>query len=380
MANLYIYRIDSTSCRVRVENLDTDYSQGGRWISFDIFRGSSLVGYYTITLDDGVSRSDYVDFKDLIPDTKYVIEATIGGIVGSSNVHLDDYFYTEPPDLVVPSPDIWTTGYDYIEVDWDSTGADYYAFELYKGSSLIERGQTSKLYKKFSGLIPDTLYKVYVYSVIGSLESAAGTDSDYTDAIPYPSFSVYDKDATIIILSISNNFDLDYYDIYVDGTYHGYTDAGSSGSTLYIIDNLAPLTTYGIRLTGKWNGYFSVKSPTLYVATLDSPRPDNWNWEYTIASGQPFYNQVGDNVFLMRAAHWNAFTARINEFRDYKSKLQYTFTTATTSTTEVGIRNCINQAITVINTMGFSQPSISSGDNVAASVFLTMRNNLNSIP
>ena len=62
----------------------------------------------------------------------------------------------------------------------------------------------------------------------------------------------------------------------------------------------------------------------------------------------------------MRAAHWNAFTARINEFRDYKSKTQYTFTNATTSTTEVGIRNCANQAITAINAMGFSQPSVVS--------------------
>ena len=380
MANLYIYRIDSTSCRVRVENLDTGYSQGGRWISFEIFRGSSLIDYYTITLDDGVSRSDYVEFEDLIPDTRYVIEATIGGIVGSSNVYLDDDFYTEPPDLVVPSPDIWTGGRDYLEVAWNSTGADYYAFELYKGSSLVEWGQTTKGYVTFDGLVPDTLYKVYVYSVIGSSESAAGTDSAYTAGVPYPSFSVYDKDATIIILSISNGFDLDYYDIYVDGTYHGYTDAGSSGSELYTIDNLSPLTTYGIRIVGEWNGYFSVKSPTLYVTTLDSPRPDNWVWEYTIASGQPFYNQVGDIVFLMRAAHWNAFTARINEFRDYASRTQYTFTTATTSTTEVGIRNCINQAITAINAMGFSQPSVSSGGNVAASVFLTMRNNLNSIP
>ena len=50
----------------------------------------------------------------------------------------------------------------------------------------------------------------------------------------------------------------------------------------------SPLTTYGIRIEGEWNGYFSGKSPTLYVTTLDSPRPDNWVWEYTIASGQSF--------------------------------------------------------------------------------------------
>lgn len=380
MAELYIYRIRSTSVRVRVRDLDETYNQGGRWISFDIFRGSTLEDYVTIDLPNLVERSEYVEFRDLRPDTRYKIKCTIGGIVGSGNVSLSDYFYTDVAELIAPSPDIWTGGRDYLKVDWDSTGADKYNFELYKGSTLVEWGQTAKLYVTFDGLVPDTLYKVYVYSVIGSSESAAGTDSAYTTKVPYPSFSVYDKDATVIILSISNGFDLDYYNIYVDGTYHGHIAAGSSGSTLYVIDNLSPLTTYAIRLTGEWNGYFSVKSPTLNVTTLDSPRPDNWVWEYTIASGQPFYNQVGNNVFLMRAAHWNAFTARINEFRDYKSKTQYTFTTATTSTTEVGIKNCINQAITAINAMGFSQPSISSGDNVAASVFLTMRNNLNSIP
>ena len=125
---------------------------------------------------------------------------------------------------------------------------------------------------------------------------------------------------------------------------------------------------------GDHDGYKEV-----YFQTLSNPRPSNWNWEFTITSGQPFYNQVGDTVYLMRAAHWNAFTTRINEFRTYKGLSSYSFTTATTSTTEIGIRNCINQTITAINAMGFSQSSIVSGGLVYANIFTTMRSNLNSL-
>lgn len=103
-------------------------------------------------------------------------------------------------------------------------------------------------------------------------------------------------------------------------------------------------------------------------------RPANWEWEYTITSGGKFYSQSADGktAYLMRAAHWNAFTTRINEFRDYKGLSSYTFTTATTSTTSTGVRNCINQAINAINPMlSTSQRmnTIGVGDKVTAKIF-----------
>ena len=82
----------------------------------------------------------------------------------------------------------------------------------------------------------------------------------------------------------------------------------------------------------------------------------------------------------MRAVHWNGFTDRIKLFRMYKTPTSIpTFTQATTSTTVSGILSCINQAITAINAMGFSQSTLSTLDGLRASVFTTMRDNLNSV-
>ena len=50
MANLYIYRIESTSCRVQWKTLIQVIAKVED--GFEIFRGSSLIDYYTITLDD----------------------------------------------------------------------------------------------------------------------------------------------------------------------------------------------------------------------------------------------------------------------------------------------------------------------------------------
>lgn len=120
------------------------------------------------------------------------------------------------------------------------------------------------------------------------------------------------------------------------------------------------------------------------ITIIKSNRPDDWVWEFIISSGSSFYEQslYAKNIYLMRAAHWNSFTSRINGFREYKGLSSYSFTSASTSTTEVGIRNCINQAIDAINSMLPSYQKMNnvySGDDVSASIFTNMRDKLNSI-
>jgi hypothetical protein len=118
---------------------------------------------------------------------------------------------------------------------------------------------------------------------------------------------------------------------------------------------------------------------SIYVTTL-SARPSNWSWSYSIYSGGSVYNTqiVGGQItaYLMSYSEWNNFTSRINQFRIYRGLSNYSFTTVSSGS------NCtpgiINEAVTAINAMGFSIPTVGSG-NVPASVFIQMRDSLNSI-
>lgn len=465
MAYLYFSTITTSSFKVRVSGLDTNYNQGGRWITFELYKGSSYLDYYTITLANRVSSSSYVTFSGLSANTLYTVDATIGGIVGSSNVYLSDTVRTDT--LAIPStptPSVYDYSYTWIDFDWtSSTGADGYDYQLVQGTTLIEYGSTTRNYKLFSNLSPGTQYGLRVLAYNSSGDSAW---SSYlyrtTQYLYYPSFSLYDSGETDFAINIYNEPDVDSYKIYVDGAYYGSLARNSNtGYQTYIISGLTMGRSYSIRTSSVVDGVESSLSPTqvfetnypypttsvdsvtnnaatiswtsvtgatryyiylngvsqgyvtnrtytftglspltiysFYVAayngyvdsnttliidsftTTDKVRPSNWSWEYTIASGQPFYTQSGTSVFIMRAAHWNAFTFRINEFRTYKGYATYGFTQAITSHTEAQIKTCINQAIAAINIMGFSQPQVASGDTVAASTFITMRDNLNSI-
>ena len=107
---------------------------------------------------------------------------------------------------------------------------------------------------------------------------------------------------------------------------------------------LQPNTTYRISCTiilpGSGDKVYPVQN-LVSVTTLEEAktRPDSWHWTY-VASGYP----MG-----FPASEWNSFTARINEFRDYKDKSSYYFTTARAGmdiTTSI-----VNEAVSAINEM-----------------------------
>lgn len=106
-------------------------------------------------------------------------------------------------------------------------------------------------------------------------------------------------------------------------------------------------------------------------------RPNNWTGFDYIVSGYSM-TVSGTAIYVMSATLWNDFTERINDFRSYKGLSNYSFTTVSSNT------NCsaaiINEAINAINDVaGTSQSTVSSGQTIAASIFTTMKNNLNSI-
>ena len=89
-----------------------------------------------------------------------------------------------------------------------------------------------------------------------------------------------------------------------------------------------------------------------------SSRPNNFSWVYPKISGQPF---------KVTSAEWLSFVSRINEFRRYKGKSDYNFTTSTTYVSQgktfyAWIFNEARNAIADINTTGL--PAVKSSGNV----------------
>jgi len=98
-------------------------------------------------------------------------------------------------------------------------------------------------------------------------------------------------------------------------------------------------------------------SNDLYVTTIS--RPSDFSW--------PTANVVSGVDFNLPFSDWNAFTQRINEFRQYKGLSNYSFTTVSSGGTfYASVFNEARNAIYDMNSIGL--PSVKySGDNVNAS-------------
>jgi hypothetical protein len=100
-------------------------------------------------------------------------------------------------------------------------------------------------------------------------------------------------------------------------------------------------------------------------------RPANFAWGITIQKGQKFY---------FPATEWTAFTARINEFRRYKSLTDFTFTAVDIN--DKFFYSIFNEAVTAISQMSppTSPPSqVATGDKVSEVRLSGLVTSLNSI-
>lgn len=229
-----------------------------------------------------------------------------------------------------------------------------------------------------SNFLPQTTYTFKAYAVYKNVRYYVGSDSITTggklDPPPNPSYiTVYNITKTSCTLSWGLVPVADYYEVYINKRYYNKTTStimnitGLSQNTTYV------LTVYAVNRGGSSSGISET------VTTL-SDRPSDWQWLYNIYSGGPFYAQNKKIAYLMPADHWNNFTNKINEFRRYKGLSNYNFTTVYSEQTVTS--SIINQAISAINDMLPSRskmPFISSGSEVKASIFIDMRNKLNSI-
>lgn len=95
----------------------------------------------------------------------------------------------------------------------------------------------------------------------------------------------------------------------------GSMDVGSSGA--HTIYGLEPETSYVFNYRAYNDDGYGPFMSTGKSATTLSERPDDWAWWTRVRS---------DGDIDISADEWNAFCERINEFRDYCGKRQYSFT------------------------------------------------------
>lgn len=150
--------------------------------------------------------------------------------------------------------------------------------------------------------------------------------------------------------------------VYVDSTY-----TATSSSMTKTFNGLKAGTDYAcnVKLGNKdWIG-------TQYFTTnkASKPRPDNWNWYSSISSG----GSIG-----LSALEWNDFTARINDFRTYKSLSKYSFTKVSRGM-DISA-SIMNEAVAAIRAMNSNVPNnVYAGNNISASFFISLKNALNNI-
>ena len=135
------------------------------------------------------------------------------------------------------------------------------------------------------------------------------------------------------------------------------TTPGGDGTTRTINLNIYP------------ESYCTVQ---IIATNIAAKRPNDWTWWSTISSGAA----IG-----ITASEWNAFTTRINEFREYANLSSYSFTTVSSGTPiSYWIVNQARTAISEISGHGSLPSAAVSGGKIYASFFNSLASALNSVP
>ena len=152
---------------------------------------------------------------------------------------------------------------------------------------------------------------------------------------------------------------------------------GSSTSTSRRTVYYSPGTYIFWAYTLAQNGtYYPAGSGTVTITEYEEPepsvpRPNNWSWWSNIYSDAPI---------SITAAEYNAFTDRINQFREYKGLSRYNFTMA--SSGSIILASMVGQCSDAISAMDpVTSPPYApyAGDEITARFFNRLMNALNSI-
>ena len=303
-----------------------------------------------------ISSSDLSVYKSPL---KAEIVVTIANSEGSSlddevarcNIDLPEITY----DLTPTNLNV-TRGREDFVLQWDgatdATGFNVKLTRLYDSQAYIIQSYEQYSSGVFHASIGDSNSDIWEYGVTYSLSLQAYNDSEYGNWITVsritslPSMllvsevsfldnkvmakynTAYATNATQIVLNLYQGSTEDVNPMLIEegkvnvsgaqqfsGTYEFKHEC--SENTTYFITTYCLLNLIEIGSIADYDGKTIIISETSYGNdfTLSLGRPENWTWATAIKPG--VYTLEGKNIVAVTATEWNAFTKRINEFRDY---------------------------------------------------------------
>jgi hypothetical protein len=195
------------------------------------------------------------------------------------------------------------------------------------------------------------------------------TEMEQLDAPAYVSHS-NDHDSVYVDCTSVSGADTYHFliKVYGEASYEQTINRGSSNVTF---DNLSSDTHYAVYCYVSGTGY----EDSLVVMLVDfytDPAPvEPWAWWSTVASGYPF---------SISPAEWQAFLDRINAIRVHNGLSNYTFGNFNGDNPTSGDNFkalYYNEAVLAINGLGYSYAQVSSGDDVIAERFNSLKNAIN---
>ena len=150
----------------------------------------------------------------------------------------------------------------------------------------------------------------------------------------------------------------------------------SAGGHHFVVNDINSSSRLAYTIACIRDGQISEEASQKAAWTTEPPppekeRPDDWEWGSGLVKGQPVSKCI-------TYTSWNSFTARINEFRDYKRLSKLNITTVQAGD-KMSIRFFNNQAASAIAEMGASPPTVSANEKITTGYFIALRDALNSI-
>lgn len=348
------------------------------------YTGYELYSWYLDANPRGQTTSPSYTFSNLTPNTSYYIECycvlngtwTRAGSVTAS---------TLPEPTPTPPNPPWHSPYIDYRVEggynlyWpSSSGATLYRLRVRRGyDNYTTTYTTSSTSYTVTGLQYGVTYHVSVRAENAHGSSSYTVESAATVAPRTPSISGNStvNSITINISGMSGNYDEVVVERYTANNVFIDSKTASSGTSQLTWTGLTVGQIFNFRARSRyfindvWLESVGVGQTQVEVG---AGRPDNFSWTIPKESG---------GQFNLTALEWNSFTARINEFRQYKGLGNYSFTQAYPNNNFTA--NIFNEARTAIQQMNPPTPVPSAAQKdgiVYASLLNSIVTSLNSIP
>jgi Fibronectin type III domain len=383
--------ISSSTSSATVESYH-NYSAGSRaYWDYRVSGSSSWLnrGY---TLQNAYSYQQYT-FTGLQPNTYYEFRVRIVNGSNLSELGYDTAGGSTQSNQTPAPTNFSMSGVSETQLyfSWNGvSGASFYDVQIYSPIS-DSRTEYGSFY--WGGLSPNTLYygQVRAYDSSRSGYSAWTYATGRTLAPPpdttNPSLSFSTPSGSDVTSSsiyayayASDNKELSYFQFYLDNVVKStqYV-SGSYNSADFTFTGLSDNTSYSIKVVVVDASGNSTS--VTRVVTTQSGRPTNFSWSTSKVSGQTVNVTVSE---------WNRLQDKINEFRAWKkvysqySKYSYyngdySFTMADYGSNNIIMAYHFNQARNAIGDIVSAPASVSSGQEIQASLLNSLVSALNSI-